>query len=1098
MALALTTLILLGVAAESHAQNTLIPLRTGRDLVFSYAGNYLYISTSKGSIERYNLSTGHIDRSYNLGGSLNGIDIARDDSFLLVAQNKIAGSQGKVQKLALATGTVTAIPYTRVSDEDGAWDVALDANGYALVTTTGQNWCWIRQLNLANNTFTLREDATEAHGAFQSVYHDVQLRRSADGTRIACYESSLSSRAIFIYNTATDKFFPYIQAENASASGASLNRDGTLLGTQLNTWISHHAAIDTVPALQFVNAFNGIDGDVVFDAVRNRVYGVNTSTDQIIAYSTDTSAEQFRLNIDQDLPGSWEQFGTGTLVASHDGRYLALETQSGIRLFTIPQSPPPPGPTPAPLLADRRDMVFDHSGNYLYVSTSTGFVIRYNLVTQSADRAYYLGGSLYGVDIAPNDSFLLACQDNIGVREAVVQKLDLASGGVSNLAFWRANAGSWDVAIGSKGQALLTVQLYGFGLTPFYQIDLAANRVNLLIEFPRFGHWASVGQNSALSRSADYRRLYLLSNDYPGAVFTYNAVTNTFETPIQTDRDVFPATGAVNRSGTLLATRFDGYIALDSALDLKLKHIFTGDGGIAFDAVTDTLYATLSSSDQLVAYDTNNLREKFRINIGEDLSAGVTQFGTGALVASHNGKRVALATPSGIKVFTVSPAPTSSDPPPADLTNPRGMVFDSAGRSLYIATGSGVVYPYDIASGQLGSPYAVGGSLNGIDITADDSFLIIAQSGAGLAEGVFHKLDLSSGAVTDIKYRRAPSELGGWDVAIAANGLAFVSEEYGAPYDGSIRQINPATNVITTRSDAPLTAPSMALRRTQIRRSADRSRLCFLEPEMASGPILTYDSLTNGFGPVIQTGLHFREASTAINRDGSLLAVRDYFTGLNTTSDFKMVHVFTTLDSGVAFDALEDVLYGVNSSSEQIIAYDTNTFTEKFRIRIGEPVGSRGSQFEAGTLIASQDGRYLALITPTTVRVLDVTARATPTPTPPSTSVPVIRLAASPMQVNEGGDAVFTISASTTSSQPITVSYSLRGKATLGTDYTLSGATGTVTIPPGQTSAAVTLHALSDGIVERQESAKIKLLKGAGYKLVKKSKKASVIILNAP
>src|SRR5262245_37434956 len=73
--------------------------------------------------------------SYNLGGSLNGLDVARDDSFLLVAQNVTTSTQGTFHKVQLSTGMVTNISYTRGFTEDGAWDVSIGSNGLALVTT---------------------------------------------------------------------------------------------------------------------------------------------------------------------------------------------------------------------------------------------------------------------------------------------------------------------------------------------------------------------------------------------------------------------------------------------------------------------------------------------------------------------------------------------------------------------------------------------------------------------------------------------------------------------------------------------------------------------------------------------------------------------------------------------------------------------------------------------------------------------------------------------------------------------------------------------------------------------------------------------------
>jgi len=102
----------------------------------------------------------------------------------------------------------------------------------------------------------------------------------------------------------------------------------------------------------------------------------------------------------------------------------------------------------------------------------------------------------------------------------------------------------------------------------------------------------------------------------------------------------------------------------------------------------------------------------------------------------------------------------------------------------------------------------------------------------------------------------------------------------------------------------------------------------------------------------------------------------------------------------------------------------------------------------------------------------------------------------SPGSVVEGTDAVFTFTASVVVTQPIAVSYSMRGIAINGRDYTLSGPAGQVTINPGQNSAILTLHSIADHMKERNETAILVPSSGAGYKLPKHGAKASLTIIN--
>jgi hypothetical protein len=74
----------------------------------------------------------------------------------------------------------------------------------------------------------------------------------------------------------------------------------------------------------------------------------------------------------------------------------------------------------------------------------------------------------------------------------------------------------------------------------------------------------------------------------------------------------------------------------------------------------------------------------------------------------------------------------------------------------------------------------------------------------------------------------------------------------------------------------------------------------------------------------------------------------------------------------------------------------------------------------------------------------------------------------------------------------------MRGTAINGTDYTLSGTPGQVTIGAGQNSAAATLHSIADHVKERNETAVMALASGSGYKIPRRGAKATLTIINQP
>jgi len=131
------------------------------------------------------------------------------------------------------------------------------------------------------------------------------------------------------------------------------------------------------------------------------------------------------------------------------------------------------------------------------------------------------------------------------------------------------------------------------------------------------------------------------------------------------------------------------------------------------------------------------------------------------------------------------------------------------------------------------------------------------------------------------------------------------------------------------------------------------------------------------------------------------------------------------------------------------------------------------------------------------VDVFAALTSGTPTPTPTPTPVPIkVKVSVNPTEISEGETATYSVTASATVSRSITVGYVMGGTATNGPDYTLSGTPNQVTIPAGQSSAAVTLTSVLDQVTEGTETAIMKLQRGRGYK-VAKEKQATLSIIES-
>ncbi|MBD1912558.1 MULTISPECIES: Calx-beta domain-containing protein [unclassified Leptolyngbya] len=108
--------------------------------------------------------------------------------------------------------------------------------------------------------------------------------------------------------------------------------------------------------------------------------------------------------------------------------------------------------------------------------------------------------------------------------------------------------------------------------------------------------------------------------------------------------------------------------------------------------------------------------------------------------------------------------------------------------------------------------------------------------------------------------------------------------------------------------------------------------------------------------------------------------------------------------------------------------------------------------------------------------------------TVPAPSVPVT-ITASPTSSREDGGTpiIFTLTRSTFIRDPLTINFSLGGTASRGVDYTVLGGTirtdgtGSVTLPAGVASAAITVTPRVDNVSEEDETVILTLEQGTGY-----------------
>lgn len=280
-------------------------------------------------------------------------------------------------------------------------------------------------------------------------------------------------------------------------------------------------------------------------------------------------------------------------------------------------------------------------------------------------------------------------------------------------------------------------------------------------------------------------------------------------------------------------------------------------------------------------------------------------------------------------------------------------VYDPHRNLLYISTTDGTIERWDVATEQLLSPFAVGLNLSGIDITQDGQFAYVGEATAGATSGFVRKVNLNDGTKTNISYNLSSLERGVHELAITSNGKVFFTTTFAGSGWTPLHELDIASGNLSSRRQVRQS--------TGIARGFDRSLLFFQESNISSGPISTYDAVTDDFPAHKTTGTFIGGRPAAVNRDGTLIAFLNSFLDTSLTT----VEVLPSGAGGYQFDPLRDILYLANTSSETILAYDPNTVALLGEFPIGENIGG-GNQMSI-----SDDTRYLFVTTPSGVRMID-------------------------------------------------------------------------------------------------------------------------------
>lgn len=324
-----------GISVAGH---TFLNVADRRDYAFSNDG-ILYISTSGGSILRYDTRSASYLAPFTIGGTLNGLDLSPDGQTLAVADASTQGANNRIHLVNTANGADNPVSFARQSLESGTYMVAWGSDNQVLVTSSfsGSGWIPLRRY----------DPQTSNTAIIGSVRQSSMLTPSADRNTIGIAEANISSGPITDYDVPShslqgtvstnwftfevavdrdgDKFVvpTYFGAFVYNESGGAFQQQG-LIGQ----YASHGplaAVFSPVNDVFFTSewSWSGPEHGV-------RVYDSNTlvQIDTIDPYQFDWNGGG--------------AMGSGRMEISPNGRLLAVSVDGGVHLYDVSHYVPEP------------------------------------------------------------------------------------------------------------------------------------------------------------------------------------------------------------------------------------------------------------------------------------------------------------------------------------------------------------------------------------------------------------------------------------------------------------------------------------------------------------------------------------------------------------------------------------------------------------------------------------------------------------------------------------------------------------------------------------------------------------------------------------
>jgi hypothetical protein len=317
---------------------------------------------------------------------------------------------------------------------------------------------------------------------------------------------------------------------------------------------------------------------------------------------------------------------------------------------------------------------------------------------------------------------------------------------------------------------------------------------------------------------------------------------------------------------------------------------------------------------------------------------------TGKPVAAQHGQPAASAPSTSVPATPAAPKAAGVFIPAMSRVD---MVADPKRNLLYITSGDSVLQ-YQLDSKKFLPPLVLGGDLRGIDISADNHLLAVADAAGGNGRVCIHLVDLQTGKDSPASFTASFQESGTFSVAFGADEQIWISSSMNGSGFLPMRKYNPATHGVQKLQ--------LVGQDTMLAASADRQNIAFAEANVTPGSygrmLCRADKLPK---PMTADGFLYE---IGISRDGAQLAVPGYGGVLLqgcATSKLDEERIIA-----VAYHPQKDYLFLTQAGTSLLSVYDTTTMSKVKELDFGDPFGWIGNHaYQTGRLKLSPDGKYI-------------------------------------------------------------------------------------------------------------------------------------------